>query len=68
MARAPPCYAMAGGLASLYCYIQMPSLGFKIRGGRGFKGGGHCVKEWDFVRTFLGNQEVPVRLKSDLIF
>ena len=59
---------MAGGLASLYCYIQMPSLGFKIRGGRGSRGEGHCVMEWYFKQTFLGDQDASVRLKSDFIF
>jgi hypothetical protein len=33
-------------------------------GGRG----GHCVLKWGFTRTFSGNQDVTVKLKSELIY
>ena len=31
-------------------------------------GRGHCVLKSDFTRTFPGNQDVSVKLKSEVIF
>ena len=40
----------------------------QVRRNREGLGGGHCVLKWGFTRTFPRNQDVTVKLKSELIF
>ena len=57
-------YIVASNQFGLYMFSQ----GRWNQGTGDQRAGGHCVLKWGFMRTFHGNQDVTVKLKSELIF